>query len=68
LPRAHPVRTLAYVNAAGYDTGDITFANNFSVTEDETAGLAFKNDAGEKIAVLDRKGNLGIKRRLIEEG
>jgi hypothetical protein len=55
------------VKAKGYDTGDVTFENNFSVTEDETAGLAFKNDTGQKIAVLDREGNLRIKGRLIQE-
>jgi hypothetical protein len=47
--------------------GDIVFENNFTVTEDPGVGLAFKNDAGEKIAVLDREGNLRIKGRLIQE-
>jgi len=55
------------VKATGYDTGDIKFTNNFTVTEDEKAGLAFKNDAGEKIALLDAQGNLHIKGDLIKD-
>jgi hypothetical protein len=55
------------VKATRFITGDVTFANDFTVTEDEKLGLAFKNDAGEKIAVLDREGNLRIKGRLIQE-
>jgi len=48
-------------------TGDITLANNFTVTEDEKTGLAFKNDAGEKIAVLDKDGNFHIKGKVLED-
>jgi len=55
------------VKATGYDTGDIRFANSFTVTEDEKTGLAFKNDTGEKVAVLDREGNLHIKGRIIQD-
>jgi len=55
------------VKATGYDTGDIRFANSFTVTEDENAGLAFKNDAGEKIAVLDREGNFRVKGKITED-
>jgi len=54
------------VRAAGFITGDMKFANNYIVTEDEREGLAFKNDAGEKIAILDREGNLRIKGKVIE--
>jgi len=49
------------VRATSFITGDIVLSNNFIVTEDEKAGVAFKNDEGEKIAVLDRKGNLYVK-------
>ena len=48
-------------------TGDITLANDFTVTEDEKAGVAFKNDAGERIAALDREGNFHIKGDLIKD-
>jgi len=48
-------------------TGDIALANDFTVTEDQKHGIAFKNDAGEKIAVLDREGNLHIKGKVIED-
>ena len=48
------------------ETGDIKLANDFIVTEDENAGVAFKNDAGEKIAVLDREGNLQVKGKITE--
>jgi len=54
------------VKATGYDTGDIKFTNDFTVTENEKNGLAVVNDAGEKIAVLDREGNLRIKGKVIE--
>jgi len=46
--------------------GDLRFENNFTITEDQI-GLAFKNDAGEKIAVLDREGNLHIKGQVIQD-
>jgi len=55
------------VKATGFITGDMKFANNYTVTEDEKEGLAFKNDAGEKIAVLDREGNFHIKGDLIKD-
>jgi hypothetical protein len=55
------------VHIPNLGTGDITLANDFVVTEDETAGIAFKNDAGEKIAVLDREGNLRIKGDVIKD-
>ena len=42
-------------------------ANDFVVTEDEKHGIAFKNDVGEKIAALDRKGNLHIKGKVIQD-
>ena len=48
-------------------TGDIALANDFLVTEDEKHGIAFKNDAGEKIAALDRQGNIHIKGRIIQD-
>jgi len=51
----------------GFITGDITFANSFKVTENDEAGLAFLNNTGEKIAVLDRKGNLHIKGEVIKD-
>jgi hypothetical protein len=53
------------VKATGYDTGDITFANGIRATE-QGKGLAFMNDAGEKIALLDRQGNLYVKGKVIE--
>jgi len=55
------------VKASGFITGDMKFANNYIVTEDEREGLAFKNEAGEKIAVLDRQGNFHIKGRFISD-
>ena len=55
------------VRAVTITPGDLVFENNFKMTEDEKAGLAFKNDAGEKIAVLDQEGNLHIKGRLIQD-
>jgi len=42
-------------------------ANDFVVTEDEKHGIAFKNDVGEKIAVLDRKGDLHIERKVSQD-
>ena len=51
----------------GFVTGDITFANSFKVTENDEAGLAFLNDGGEKIAVLDRQGNIHIKGKVIQD-
>jgi len=48
------------VKASSFITGDIVLANGAKVTE-EGEGFAFKNDAGEKIAVLDREGNLYVK-------
>jgi len=51
----------------GFVTGDITFANSFKVTENDEAGLAFLNDGGEKIAVLDRQGNIHIKGKIIQD-
>lgn len=47
--------------------GDLVFENGYCVSEDEKAGLAFKNDAGTKIAVLDRQGNLHIKGKIIQD-
>jgi hypothetical protein len=44
-------------------SGGLTFENNGRVTEDETDGSAFKNPEGERIAVLDRKGDWNIKGR-----
>ena len=55
------------VKASGFITGDMKFANNYIVTEDEREGLAFKNDAGEKIAVLDKDGNFHIKGKVLED-
>jgi len=55
------------VYAVTVTQGDLVFMNNFKVTENEKSGLAFKNDAGEKIAVLDREGNLHIKGRIIQD-
>jgi hypothetical protein len=54
------------VKATGYDTGDITYANGIKTTE-EGSGLAFLNDAGEKIAILDREGNFHIKGKFVED-
>lgn len=54
------------VKAQGYDTGDITYANGMKTTE-EGSGLAFLNDAGEKIAILDRQGNFHIKGRYLQD-
>ena len=39
---------------------DLVFANGIRATEDGT-GLAFVNDVGEKIALLDRNGNFQVK-------
>ena len=46
--------------------GDMIFENSYRVTEDERDGLAFKNPEGERIAVLDRKGNLQVKGKITE--
>jgi hypothetical protein len=54
------------VKCASVIPGDIVFENGIRATEDGD-GLAFKNPAGEKIALLDSQGNLRIKGRLIEE-
>lgn len=54
------------VKAAGFITGDITYANGMKTTE-EGDGLAFLNAKGNKIAVLDADGNLHIKGRLLED-
>jgi hypothetical protein len=48
-------------------TGDIKLANDFIVTEDEKAGIAFKNPKGEKIAMLDEEGNFHIKGKVMED-
>lgn len=55
------------VRAVTVTPGDLVFENGYRVTEDEKAGLAFKNDAGEKIAALDRQGNLHIKGKIIQD-
>jgi hypothetical protein len=55
------------VRAVTITPGDLVFENSYRVTEDETDGLAFKNDAGEKIAVLDREGNFHIKGKFISD-
>jgi len=54
------------VKASGFITGDIEFANGVKATE-EGKGLAFLNDAGEKIAILDRNGNFRVKGRITED-
>jgi len=50
----------------GFITGDIEFANGVKATE-EGEGLAFMNNAGEKIAVLDREGNIHIKGKVVQD-
>ena len=57
----------ALVRAVTITPGDLVFENSFRVTEDEKIGLAFKNDAGEKIASLDREGNLHIRGKIIQD-
>ena len=54
------------VKCASIIPGDIVFANGVRATEDGT-GLAFKNDAREKIAVLDRDGNFRVKGKLMQD-
>ena len=54
------------VRAKTITSGDLTFENGVKATE-EGRGLAFMNDAGEKIAVLDHKGNLRIKGDVIKD-
>ena len=54
------------VRATTITSGDLTFENGVKATE-EGRGLAFINDAGEKIAVLDHKGNLRIKGDVIKD-
>ena len=54
------------VNIPNLGTGDIEFANGVRATE-EGKGLAFLNDAGEKIAVLDREGNFHIRGKVLED-
>ncbi len=48
-------------------SGDLVFENGGRVTEDETAGLAFKNPDGDKIAVLDWNGNFHIKGKIMQD-
>jgi len=51
----------------GFITGDIVFANGYTLTEDEKSGLLFLNQKGEKIAKLDEQGNLHIKGEFIKD-
>ena len=53
------------VKASGFITGDIEFANGVKATE-EGDGLAFVNQQGKKIAVLDSEGNLQVKGKITE--
>ena len=55
------------VRATDYDTGDIVFANGVTATEEGT-GLAFKNDSGKKITILDGQDNLHIEVKVLECG
>jgi len=50
----------ALVRAKTVTSGDLVFENGIRASEDGS-GLAFKNDAGEKIALLDREGNFYVK-------
>ena len=47
-------------------TQDIVLKNGLTFTEDG-GGIALKNDAGEKIAVLDHDGNFHIRDRVISD-
>jgi len=47
-------------------TQDIVLKNGLTFTEDG-GGVAFKNDTGEKIAVLDRNGNFRVKGRVVQD-
>jgi len=51
----------------GFITGDIVFANGYTLTEDEKSGLLFLNQKGERIAKLDEQGNLHIKGEFIKD-
>jgi hypothetical protein len=52
------------VNCANWQAADILFENDFRVTEAEKLGLgkglAFLNDKGKLLMVLDRNGNLSL--------
>jgi len=52
------------VNCANWQAQDILFENDFRITEAEKLGLgkglAFLNDKGKVLMVLDRKGNLSL--------
>jgi hypothetical protein len=52
------------VNCANWQAADILFENEFRVTESEKLGLgkglAFLNDKGKLLMLLDRKGNLSV--------
>jgi len=52
------------VNCANWQLADAIFANGFRITEAEKLGygkgLAFLNDRGRVLMVLDRKGNLSL--------
>jgi len=63
---AEKLHVAGKVKATEFVTGDITFANGLKATE-EGRGLAFLNDEGEKIAVLDYQGNLRIKGDVIKD-
>ncbi len=54
------------VKATGFITGDITYANGIKTTE-EGDGIAFLNQQGRKIAVLDCEGNFRVKGRITED-
>jgi hypothetical protein len=52
------------VRAANFITGDITMDNDFVITEEGEKAIAFLNPRGEKVAILDRQGNLYLKGRV----
>jgi len=53
------------VRATTITPGDLVFENGIRATE-EGRGLAFLNDVGEKIAILDARGNLQVKGKIVE--
>jgi hypothetical protein len=59
-------KTMLSIDSSGVHTLDLIFANGVRATEDGS-GLAFKNKAGNKIAVIDAEGNLHIKGNVIKD-
>jgi hypothetical protein len=59
------------VNCANFSATDVSFENDFRITEAEKLGfekgLAFLSDKGKLLMRLDARGNLHVRGKIIED-